>query len=113
MQPHQSGDESDQFAVSLRDEVLRRLKNAQSKLRGEGIRHAAIFGSVARCEAVNDSDVDILVELDPSANIDLFEFVGLQQRLAVIMERDVDLVSRRGLRPRRHDSILEDAIEAF
>ena len=101
------------FEVGLRDDVLQRLRGVQSQLQSQGILHAAVFGSVARCEASPDSDVDILVDLDPRAKIDLFQFVGLQQFLAAVMERQVDLVSRKGLRPRRHDSILHDAIEVF
>jgi hypothetical protein len=54
-----------------------------------------------------------LVELDPAAHVGLVEFVGIQLQLADLLGREVDLVSRGGLRPGRHDSILADAVEAF
>jgi hypothetical protein len=41
------------------------------------VRHAALFGSVARDEARADSDLDILIELDPALKIDAFEYAGL------------------------------------
>lgn len=98
---------------ALREFALERLRTSAEKLRSAGVLHAAIFGSVARGDAEPDSDVDILVDLDPNARVGLFKFVGLQQMLESIMEREVDLVSRKGLRPGRGTSILQDAIEAF
>lgn len=113
MQYGANGDPSGLVDAALRNELVKRLKQAQVQLQSEGVLHASIFGSVARCEADPESDVDILVDLGPGAKIDLFQFVGLQQLLEKIMEREVDLVSRKGLRPGRHDSILADAIEVF
>lgn len=56
----------------------------------------AVFGSVARGEATPDSDVDILVDVDPSIGLG---FVTLAERLEKDLGRKVDLVSRRALRP--------------
>jgi predicted nucleotidyltransferase len=43
-----------------------------SEVRAAGVRHAAVFGSVARGDAVANSDIDILVELDPEAHVSAF-----------------------------------------
>ncbi len=56
----------------------------------------ALFGSVARGEAHHDSDVDILVEVEPSIGLG---FVTLAERLETVLGRKVDLVSRRALKP--------------
>ena len=94
-------------------EALSALCAHESDLRGAGVLHAAIFGSVARGDAVTGSDVDVLVELDPAAHVSLFELAGIERRLTEILGRKVDVVSKRGLRPGLDDSILADAVVAF
>jgi uncharacterized protein len=63
-------------------------------------------GSVARGEANQDSDVDVLVEFDRTP--DLFELAALKERLAEILERPVDLATPQGLKPRLRDRILHE-----
>ena len=60
------------------------------------LRRLALFGSVARDEASEQSDVDILVEVDPSIGIG---FVTLAERIESLIGHKVDLVSRRGIKP--------------
>jgi predicted nucleotidyltransferase len=57
--------------IMRRDDVIARLKEAEPALRARGIRSAAVFGSVARGEERPDSDIDILVEIDPDAPLRL------------------------------------------
>lgn len=82
-------------------------------LEGCGVRKAAIFGSIARGDAHDASDVDVLVVLDPDAHVGLLQFVDIQLRLRTLFGRKVDLVSRGGLRSDRDASILEQAVWAF
>lgn len=56
----------------------------------------ALFGSWARNEQTETSDVDILVEVDPSIGL---RFVTLAERLESILAKHVDLVSSRALKP--------------
>jgi predicted nucleotidyltransferase len=56
----------------------------------------ALFGSVARGDTHDESDVDILVEVEPSIGLG---FVTLAERLETVLGRKVDLVSRRALKP--------------
>ena len=57
----------------------------------------ALFGSVLRSDFGPDSDVDVLVTFDPEAHWTLFDLVHMEDELAQILGRKVDLVSRRGI----------------
>jgi len=57
---------------------------------------AYVFGSHARNEAEEDSDVDILVELDYSKKVGM-EFINMQIGLEELLQKKVDLVSANGL----------------
>jgi predicted nucleotidyltransferase len=73
------------------------------------VRELAVFGSVLRDDFDSDSDIDILVEFEPDAPIGLIEHYELQQELAALLGRRVDLISRRGLNPIIRGEILEMA----
>jgi hypothetical protein len=62
----------------------------------------ALFGSVLRGDFRPDSDVDVLVTFDPKAHRTLFEMVDMQDDLARMLGRRVDLVSRRGVESSRN-----------
>lgn len=67
-----------------------------------------IFGSYARGEATNTSDIDVLVEF--SQPVDLFHFIALQDRLAEILGRKVDLATPRALKPLIKDQVLREVL---
>jgi predicted nucleotidyltransferase len=52
-----------------RQEILAKLREKEAPLRSRGVSHAALFGSRARREARPDSDIDIMIEVDPAARI--------------------------------------------
>jgi hypothetical protein len=62
----------------------------------------ALFGSVLRGDFRPDSDVDVLVTFDPKARWTLFEMVDMQDDLARMFGRRVDLISRRGVENSRN-----------
>jgi predicted nucleotidyltransferase len=73
------------------------------------VKDLSVFGSAARGEMRPDSDVDILVEFEAGHSNGLFEFDELERELAALFGRKVDLVSKRGLKPRVRGSVLHDA----
>lgn len=77
--------------------------------RGYHVRELSVFGSVARGEMRPDSDIDLLVEFLPNANVGLIEHAGLMLDLERLLGKKVDLVSKNGLKPRIRSSILADA----
>ena len=96
-----------------RDEALRRLRANRERLNAFPIRHLAVFGSVARDEAREGSDIDILVEFEPEAHVGLFEFVRLRRALSEILGCAVDLATPDALRQELRTQILREAIDAI
>ena len=96
-----------------RDEALRRLREHAPELRSSGLAALYLFGSTARDEAREDSDVDILCDLSDTENFGLLEFIDLQERLSSYLQRPVDLVERRGLRPRIRARVEPDLVRVF
>jgi hypothetical protein len=96
-----------------RDDVIARLKEAEPALRARGIRRAAVFGSVARGDERPDSDIDIMIEVDPDFHITIYDYVGLKEYVSELFEGTVDVVSRNGLKPYVRPSVTAEAIYAF
>jgi predicted nucleotidyltransferase len=97
----------------IRNEALAILQQHQQELHARGVRHAAIFGSVARGEARPGSDLDILVELDPQARLDVFAYAGLKSYIAGLFEGEVDVVSRSNLKPHLRSTPEHEMVHAF
>ena len=92
-----------------RDEVISKLRASASELQPMGVASLALFGSTARDEAHNDSDVDLLVEF--SRPIGLFDVFRLQHRLEELLGVSrVDLVQRGAEHPALRNTIDEEVI---
>ena len=68
----------------------------------------AVFGSVARHQARQDSDIDLLVEAPEGTSS--FGFIGFKQLIEQVLGREIDLVSYGGLKPKLDDDILREAV---
>ena len=94
--------------MSLQIEYIRANSEA---IKAIAARHKArsisVFGSVARGEESPESDIDFLVDCDPTAS--LFDLVHMRQELIEFLQVDVDLVDQGGLLP-RDSHIREEAI---
>ena len=93
--------------------TLTELRTRRSEIieiaRARGATRVRVFGSVARGEATESSDVDFLVDLEPDRS--LFDLGGLLVDLRDLLHRNVDVVTERGLRPRVAERVLADAID--
>ena len=94
-------------------EILARLREHETALRARGVNHAALFGSHARGDNRPDSDIDIMIEVDPAARIGVYEYVALKDYIAELFDGPVDVVSRDGLKPYVRPAATADAIYAF
>jgi predicted nucleotidyltransferase len=73
-----------------------------------GANDIRIFGSVARGEADDQSDVDFLVSMEPGRS--LFDMGGLLMDLESLLGRSVDVVTEKGLRDRIRERVLREAV---
>jgi predicted nucleotidyltransferase len=73
-----------------------------------GARNVRVFGSVARGTAGPESDVDLLVDMEPGRG--LFAFGALWESLQELLGCEVDLVTERNLRPALRDPVLRQAL---
>ena len=83
-----------------RQDILRIAKK-------HGARNIRLFGSVARGEDDEQSDIDFLVEMEPDRS--LLDRAALQLELQELLGRNVDVVSERGIKPRIRDRVLQEA----
>lgn len=91
-----------------RDEAIKILKEHKSELQQKfPLKTIALFGSYARNEQTNDSDIDVLVEFSEPVGI---EFVDLIIELENIFQKPVDLVTRNGLKSELKSFVEEDLI---
>ncbi len=93
------------------DEIKRTLKRYERELRENyGVKEIGIFGSYVRGEQKKGSDVDILVEFYPNAEIDLIKFVELEEYISDLLGIKVDLVMKSALKPRIGKQILKEVV---
>ena len=95
--------------MNSRQNILDQLRIIKPTLQEEfPLRRIGLFGSWARNEQTEASDVDILVEVDPSIGL---RFVTLAERLESLLEQHVDLVSSRAVKPNLLKQIQAELID--
>ncbi|GIV83929.1 MAG: nucleotidyltransferase [Candidatus Roseilinea sp.] len=73
-----------------------------------GARNVRVFGSVARGEADEQSDLDLIVDFEPGRS--LLDHAGLWLELQELVGAKVDVVSSGGIRPRIRERVLKEAV---
>lgn len=92
-----------------RDDILNRLRQRRREIANRfAVERLGLFGSAARDELRDDSDVDVLVAFHGRATLD--GYIGLKTYLEDLFGRKVDLVTETGLKPRAKSHVERDLI---
>ena len=77
------------------------------------VKELALFGSALSHDFRPNSDIDLLVEFQPDAQVGLLSLARAAEELSVILGREVDLVPKNGLKEAIRDEVLADAEVIF
>jgi len=95
-----------------KEQVIATLRKNSDSLRDFHVKDLYLFGSVVRGDEKQTSDVDLLVEFEPAAQIGLFEFSRLQRTLTEMLGCKVDLATPEALHKSMKGRIMEEAVRA-
>ncbi|RUT08359.1 nucleotidyltransferase [Dulcicalothrix desertica PCC 7102] len=90
------------------DQVIDILVSIKANLKSLGVHSLAVFGSAARDEATTDSDIDILIDLEPPITFD--RYMDIKFYLEEQLGSRVDLVTWKTLKPQIRESVKKELI---
>ena len=94
----------------IKSELLTTKRTDILKIAAEhGGRHVRIFGSFAQGKASPESDIDILVDMEPGRS--LVDIIAIKHEVEDLTHREVDVVTEAALSPYLRDKILREAVE--
>lgn len=97
--------------MSPKEIVIEKLKKAVPVLSEKyNVTRIGVFGSYIRNEQKENSDLDVLIDLDPSSSIGLLKFMEMENYLSDALGVKVDLVMKEGLKPRIGKTILNEVV---
>ncbi|WP_395515435.1 nucleotidyltransferase family protein [Pseudorhizobium flavum] len=96
-----------------RSEAIEKLKAKADAIKARGATSLYLFGSVARDEASDTSDLDLFIDYDPSRKFSLVDLAGIKIYLEDELSTEVDVTTRSSLHPRLKEKIETSAIRIF
>lgn len=93
--------------------VIQTLRTHEEELKAAGILHLRLFGSVARNEETETSDIDLIAEFERSRRLTLLGMVRLENRLSDLLGAKVDLTPAETMREPVRTRALREALHAF
>jgi hypothetical protein len=96
-----------------REEIIATIRNNAAAIKAEGVTKLAIFGSRVRGDNRRDSDIDVLVEVEPDASFSVLNLIGVQHIIEDATGLQAQATMRRSITPRFAERIVDDIIEVF
>jgi len=95
-----------------RENVLQVLRRHEAELKKLGVEHLFLFGSIAREEAKDDSDIDLFFD-HARGQLGVYELMDVKERTQEILGRRTDIMTRSSLHPALRGKIEESALRVF
>ena len=95
------------------DQIIAVLTELRPALEAEGVTHLALFGSRARGDNRPDSDIDLLVDVDPESRFSILNLVGVEQIVSDTTGMAANAFMRRSLEDRFRQTIAAEIVPVF
>jgi predicted nucleotidyltransferase len=105
-------DFSDEAAIMERSEAIARLKQHETELKRLGVEHLYLFGSTARGNARQDSDVDLFFDYQ-KGRLGVYELMDVKEAAARILGQKADIMTRDSIHKRLRERIEAAAVPVF
>src|SRR5947199_3198476 len=99
--------------VMNRAEAVTKLKGYAEAVRALGATSLYVYGSTARNEAGEDSDIDVFIDYDRNSKFNLLDLVDIKLLLEAELQMAVDITTRDSLHPMLKDDIEQSAVRVF
>jgi predicted nucleotidyltransferase len=96
-----------------RDRIVDLLRQHETEIRARGVTRLGLFGSTARGDGGETSDIDIVVDIAPGRKFSLIDLAGLHAYLRDVLQHETDIVIREDLRPTFRQEIERDTLQVL
>jgi|SRR5581483_11241286 predicted nucleotidyltransferase len=96
-----------------REEVIAAIQEHSGAIKAEGVSKLAIFGSRSRGDNRPDSDLDILIDVEPDASFSILNLIGVEHIIQDATGLQTQATMRRSMQPRFAQRIADDLLEVF
>jgi predicted nucleotidyltransferase len=97
----------------MREEIIAAIRKNAEAIKAEGVTKLAIFGSRVRGDNRADSDIDVLIEVEPDISFSILDLIGVEHIIQDATGLPTQATMRRSMPPRFAQRIADDIVEVF